>query len=219
MRILVGILIGLVIGFAALYASLYRLDVLPRLALAPGWVLEDQAGTRLTSEDVRGEIVVYSFTYSGNESPERRPESVLAALQEEVNRDDPSIPVRLLTISIDSERDTPAVLQAMAREAGADSARWQFARAEPSVLQNAVRQGFDVYFDRRGDGSFGFDPVFVVVDGTGIIRSRYRFGLPDHASLLDDIRSLTREAEAATGTARLAYEAAHLFSCYSRSSL
>lgn len=219
MRVLSTILIALVVGFAALYASLYRLDVLPRLALAPGWVLESDQGTRLTSEDVRGEIVVYSFSYGGNESPERRPEPVLSDLQRELSLEEPSIPVRILTISIDGDRDSVAVLQTMARRAGADPVRWQFARAEPAVVQNAVRRGFDVYFERQEDGSYRFDPVFVVVDGTGIIRSRYRFGVPDRASLMADIRSLTREAEAATGTARLAYEAAHLFSCYSRSSL
>jgi protein SCO1 len=52
------------------------------------------------------------------------------------------------------------------------------------------------------------------VDGMGIVRSRYRVGLPPADVLLGDLRSVVREASAATGAARLAYEAAHLFQCY-----
>ena len=54
----------------------------------------------------------------------------------------------------------------------------------------------------------------MVVDGLSIVRSRYRVGLPEPEDLVRDLKSVVREAQAASGAARLAYEAAHLFSCY-----
>jgi protein SCO1/2 len=68
----------------------------------------------------------------------------------------------------------------------------------------------------RPDGSIGFDPGFVIVDGWGVIRGDYRY-----QTLSDDADKLTRhlgllatEIRYASGPGAIAYEAAHLFLCY-----
>lgn len=211
-----GLSSGLVLLGFVLYVSLYQLDVLPRLAFAPGWSLVDAQGRRLTSEDLRGQIVLYTFTYTRARDLRRQVLPVMQAVQDRLARTDlGDVPVRLVTISFDAEHDTPAVLAATAERLGADSTRWHFATGSAEAIQQTVGDGFGVYYASQPDGHFAFDPVFVLVDGWGIERARFRFGLPEADDLVDAIRSVAREVQAADGPARLAYQAAHLFSCYS----
>src|SRR5215217_7443517 len=58
----------LLLGILA-FATLQPFQVLPRIGLSPGFALVDQDGQRLTSEDLRGRIVLYNFTYSGCRAP------------------------------------------------------------------------------------------------------------------------------------------------------
>ena len=211
--------VGLVLcaGFVALaavgYAALFRLDVRPRLGFAPGFALTAANGSPLTSEDVRGEITLYTFDYAGNDDPARQTASVFRAVQDALGQEDTTdVPVRLITIAFDG---SPERLREAAGEAEGDGRRWTWATGSDVVLRRTVRDGFGAYYEREPDGSYRFDPTFVVVDGLGIVRARYRLGLPAPEALVADVRSLVREAQSAEGTLGLAYEAAHLFSCYS----
>ena len=65
------------------------------------------------------------------------------------------------------------------------------------------------------DGALEYSPGFMIVDGNGILRREYRWGMPSVEGLLKDLRVIAREANASEGAAKLAYEAAHLFACYS----
>lgn len=211
-RVGLALLAGLVVLAVVGYASLYRLDVRPRLSFAPGFALTADDGTRLTSEDLRGHVVLYTFAPARPE-PQRNPLPVMHAVQAQLDGEDTgAIPVRLVTVVLDTP---PPRLPRLVAEAGADTARWRFATGTPEGLRQAVSEGFGVWYEVQQDGTVDFDPVFVVVDGLGIVRARYRLGLPAPEALLADLRSVVREAQAASGTLSLAYQAAHLFSCYS----
>lgn len=202
---------GLMVLGLALYASLFALGALPRLGFAPGYALTDAQGARLTSEDLRGHVVLYAFA-AADAPPGRDPAPVLRAVQDALaGQEEGSVPVRLVSVVLDAD---PHVLPRVAETAGADPARWLVATADPEPLRTAVRDGFGVWYEKREDGAIAFDPAFVLADGMGIVRARYRVGLPDPERLLADVRSVVREAEASRGAARLAYEAAHLFRCY-----
>jgi cytochrome oxidase Cu insertion factor (SCO1/SenC/PrrC family) len=59
--IFMGVLVVSVLAF-----SLFKpLKVLPRVSLAPGFVFADQTGARKTSDDYRGKLAFYNFTYTG----------------------------------------------------------------------------------------------------------------------------------------------------------
>ncbi|MCS7040866.1 MAG: hypothetical protein NZP34_14765, partial [Caldilineales bacterium] len=60
------------------------------------------------------------------------------------------------------------------------------------------------------------DPVYILVDGWGIIRREYRYRTltPDVDRIVRHIGVLAEEVRNSRGAARLAYEAAHLFLCY-----
>lgn len=212
------LLLGLVAAGAIAFAVFRPIQVLPRMSLAPGFALVDQDGHRLTSEDLRGNIVFYSFGYPGCGEPCGAIAEVMREVREGLAgiAELEGLPVRLVTIAFDGGPDGSDALRIAAAEAGADGSVWSFATAEPEALKTLIGGGFEVYYSPRPDGGYDFDPAFFLVDGWGILRAEYRYGVPKATLLLEDLRLLAREARAAEGAARLAYEAAHLFACYPR---
>lgn len=192
------------------------IQVLPRIALAPGYSFTDQDGARVTSEDMRGSLTLYTFSYSRCQADCADPSRYFASIQDDVAQlDTGGIPVRFVTISFDPAVDTPAVLTEYARRLEADPGQWRFITGDPDQLKNVIGNGFRVYYNREADGTYTFDNSFALVDGWGILRATYR-GAPDPAIVQRDIGLILTEAANSTGVNRFAYEAAHLFLCYPR---
>lgn len=193
-------------------------QVVPRIRLAPSFALLDQNGARLTSEDLRGKFVLYNFTYTRCPAPcyemNATINEIRAGLQEVLP---PEIPLVFVTISFNPAYDTPEVLHAYAQSVGADGVSWVVATAEhPALLKTIIGAGFEVYYEDQTDGSFRFDPRFVLVDGWGIIRGEYRYEtlVSNSERILRHIAVLADEVQNSVGANKLAYEAAHLFMCY-----
>lgn len=203
-----------VIGIVA-FATLRPVQVLPRIALAPGFALTDQNGARLTNEDLRGKIVLYNFTYTQCAGTCPQTSDTMRALQSRLGEiDSGDIPLMLVTISFDPARDTPERLRAYANQVGADAKVWRIATGDATRLKYALGGGFNLYYAPNADGTFTFDPLFALVDGWGIIRAFYKTATPAPERLVRDLRLVAQEARQSTGAARYAYEAAHLFLCY-----
>lgn len=191
------------------------IQVLPRIALSPGFALRDQNGARLTNEDLRGHLVLYNFTYTGCEAPCPQTSLVMQALQARLAQLDlQGLPVNLVTISFDPTRDTPAQLRTYAQRFAAQPDIWHFVSGPATQLKNVIGGGFGVYYQPNPSADFTFEPMFVLVDGTGIVRARYRTATPELAIIERDLSLIASEARNSTGAARFAYEAAHLFLCY-----
>ncbi|MDJ0953359.1 MAG: SCO family protein [Acidimicrobiia bacterium] len=207
----------LIIAAAVAFAVFEPIQVLPRIRIAPGYLLVNQDAETITSEDVRGDIVLYSFTYSdcGDECAEMN--NTVAEVQSRLGEADTGdTDVRFITISFDSERDDPEMLTEYATRLGADTAQWEFATGDPTHLENVVKSGFEVYYQQRSDGTFSFAPVFVLVDGWGVIRGEYRYqtNASDADKIVHHLDILGEEVRNSHGAASLAYEAAHFFLCY-----
>ncbi len=210
-------LLAVVVGGTLAFAIFQPVKVLPRISLAPSLWLTNQDQRSLTSETLRGQIVLYNFTYTRCGERCAAQTSVLRALQQQLaDLNTGSVPVRLVTISFDADHDTPAVLRGFAAGVGADPGQWEFATGDAAALKRAVGGGFQVYYAQAPDGGFEFDPALVLVDGWGIIRAEYRTAAPALDRLLRDIRLVAEEASNSAGVGRYAYEAAHLFLCYAR---
>jgi protein SCO1 len=216
-KLLVGAVLGLMAVFVAVafFAIAQPVRVLPRMALAPGYALVDQNGERLTSEDLRGNIVVYTFLHAGCGDACAEMNRTMRELAEQVgDLDTGGVPLRLVTISVDPEHDTPDHLRSAAPALGADGERWRFVTGDAATVKQVIGGGFGVFYEARPEGGVRFDPAFVLVDGWGITRANNRVGIPGAEVLAGQIRLLANEIRASTGVARYAYEAAHLFSCY-----
>lgn len=209
--------VALIIAAAVAFAVFEPIQVLPRIRLAPGYLLTDQGAAILTSEDVRGDIVLYNFGYSACGTDCAAMNATMIEIQDRIAEVDVGdTDVKFVTISFDAATDTPEVLQQYADSLGADPALWSFASGEPDHLANVVKAGFEAYYQQKEDGSFTFDPVFVLVDGWGVIRGEYRYqtNASDTDKILHHLDILGEEIRNANGAATLAYEAAHFFLCY-----
>lgn len=197
------------------FAILQPVKVRPRIGLAPGYALTDMNGAQLTSEDMRGKLVFYDFTYSncGDLCPQTG--ETMAEVQDLVRgMDTGGLPVEFVTVSFDPDRDTPDRLHQYAAAIGADTDRWHFVTGPADRLKNVIGGGFRVFYEPDGAGGFTFDPTIVLVDGNGIMRGIYERTMPDIATVERDLKLLLTEVQNSTGPGKLVYEAAHLFLCY-----
>jgi protein SCO1/2 len=191
------------------------IKVLPRISLAPAFTLTDQDGQRLTSEELRGRLVLYNFTYTGCAPPCPQTSDDMRQLQQQLTEvETGGLPLELVTISFDPARDTPDRLRAYADGLGADTRTWRFVTGEPAQLKNIIGGGFGIYYNGDENGNYTFDPVFVLVDGWGMVRAVYRTPNLDLGIVARDLRLIVQEVRNSQGVNRYAYEAAHLFLCY-----
>ncbi len=62
-------LLALIVISAFAFKIFQPIQVLPRIRLSPAFDMLDQDWMRLTNEDVRGQMVLYTFTYTNCPSP------------------------------------------------------------------------------------------------------------------------------------------------------
>lgn len=212
------ILAAVLVLAAFAFKILQPIQVVPRIRLAPGFALTDQAGEMLTNEDLRGQFVLYTFFYTRCPEPCNHINEIMQEIQDRLGEIDlGDTPITFVSISIDPAYDTPERLAAYAAAHNADLERWSFATTTNEILlKTIIGSGFEVYYERQTDGSFQFDTAFVLVDGWGIIRSQYKYQtmLPEADRILRHIETIAIENRNSQGIASLAYEAAHLFLCY-----
>jgi protein SCO1/2 len=144
----------------------------------PAFALTDQAGRTLSDRDLRGAPWVANFIFTRCPSACPMLTAKFKALQGEL-RDLRG--VRYVSISVDPEHDTPAVLAAYARRFSADTRRWTFLTGPLEDIERTVIQGFKVHIGKpeaRADHPTLIDIMhgehLVLVDGTGTIRGYYR---------------------------------------------
>ncbi len=197
------------------FAVLQPVKVRPRIGLAPGYAFTDQNGEQLTSEDMRGKLVMYDFTYTNCAAPCLQTAAAMHDVQALAKRmDTAGLLVELVTISFDPEHDSSEQLRRHAAAIGADTDNWHFVTGAADRLKNVIGGGFGVFYEPDGAGGFTFDPTMVLVDGNGIIRAIYERTLPDMQTIERDLNLVVTEVRNSEGPGKLVYEAAHLFLCY-----
>jgi len=212
-----GLLILLIVSAFA-FKILQPIQVLPRITLAPAFTFTDQDGERLTSEDMRGRIVLYTFTYTNCKEPCFNIDKTMQEVQSRLNEVNLNkFKITFVTVSFDPERDSHNTLKTYAESIGADTTQWKFATTtDQTLLKTIIGAGFETYYEQKPDGSFSFDPAFVLVDGWGVVRGEYRYQTEVSTTdrILRHLNVLADELQNSKGSAKLAYEAAHLFLCY-----
>jgi protein SCO1/2 len=215
---LAGALLGLVVVAAVGFAVFEPIQVLPRIRLAPGYALQDQRGQTFTSESVRGALTLYTFAPTGCGSDCDEVNATMSEVGDRVAADVElaTVGFQRVTIALD-DAPTTAELEEAARRSGADGDAWRWIGGDPDRIRTVVGTGFRRFYEVSGsERSVRFDPGFVLVDGSGVIRGEYRYQTiaNDADKLVHHIDILATEIRRADGPAALAYEAAHLFLCY-----
>lgn len=151
-------------------------SALPVLGTAPDFALLDQQGRVVTAGDLRGRVALVDFIYttctdvcplltaSMQQTQERlRAEGLLGGK------------AVLVSLTVDPQRDTPAVLAAYAERFGADAEAWRFLTGNPELVRRLVNDGFKIGTAPGQTGTPGRDIVhgsrIVLVDKQGRIRA------------------------------------------------
>lgn len=172
-----GFLIGIV-TLTAIRPLLRRVpEPPPVLSQLPAFSLVGTDGAPFGSEQLKGQVYVASFFFTSCRSICPGIMKGVARLQDgfaQRNIDG----IRLVSISVDPEHDTPAVLTEYGKSVGADPARWTLLTGDPESVRSLVVDGFKTPLVTPPPGApTPFDIAHtgkvVLVDGKGRIRGYY----------------------------------------------
>ena len=87
--------------------------------------------------------------------------------------------LRVLMISIDSDRDTPAVLGELARKRRIDLSRWTLARADANTVRK-IAATLSIQYRKLPDGEFNHSSVITLLNSDGeIVKQTSTLGSAD----------------------------------------
>ena len=156
----------------------------------------DQNGARFGSQDLQGQVWVAAFFFTRCPTVCPRITARMKAAGEEAKQQ--KIALRLVSISVDPENDTPDVLKAYATKNGLDLARWSLLTGDYEAIKGTTLEGFKIGLEGKADANapdFGIlhGSHLVLVDKAGMIRGYYKSS--DDAEmkkLLEDAAALGR---------------------------
>jgi protein SCO1 len=164
---------------------------LPRIGPAPELSLTTQDGQRLSLKELQGKVVAVTFIYASCADTCPLLTAKMAGLQAALGADfGPK--VFFLSITVDPERDTPAVLQRYAQAHGANLTGWAFLTGTPAEIRQVARQ-YGIYYRKTPRGDVDHTFLTSLVDQSGTLRVQYLGVRFDPDELLRDLQTLVRE--------------------------
>ncbi len=161
---------------------------LPNYGTVPAFTMTDSQGHSFDSKELAGKAWVVDFIYTNCPGPCPRMTSQMHKVEEQVKSDSD---VRLVSISVDPQRDTPPVLNDFARRFGGPTEQWFFLTGSPKTVHMLAYDTFHV-----GDliSKMDHSTKFMLVDKHGNIRGYYSSfeedGIP---AMLKDLTALRHE--------------------------
>ena len=164
---------------------------LARIGPAPAFTLTAQDGRRVSLADCRGKVVAVTFIYTSCVDACPLLTAKMAGLQKRLG---PHFgpKVFFVSITVDPERDTPAVLRRYAEGHGVNPAGWAFLTGSPEEIREVAR-GYGIYYRKQAGGDVDHSFLTSVVDQQGILRVQYAGIRFDPDELLRDIQALVQE--------------------------
>lgn len=118
--------------------ALEKLDVYGRV---PEFSLTERSCRQLTLADLRGKVWVANFIYTQCTETCPIQTAQLARIQAEFAGEES---LRLVSITVDPERDTPAALSRYAERYGAHPDRWLFLTGDKRAIYRLAKEGFSL---------------------------------------------------------------------------
>ena len=170
--------------------------VIPNYGTVPAFQLTNQDGQPFGTEQLNGKIWIVDFIFSTCPGPCPMISSRMADLQKPLEKTD----VRLVSVTVDPEKDTPEVLRGYADKLQAQRGRWDFLTGQKATIYELSQSGFKLPVTEDGDqpGVPVHSTRAVLVDRRGTIRGYYDVLAPDTLTkLVADTHQLLREQPAA----------------------
>ena len=144
---------------------------LPVIGPAPQFTLTSQNRKPVALAELRGRVVAVTFIYTG--CPDICPllTDKMARVQDELGADF-GAKVAFVSITLDPEHDTPAVLKDYAQAWGAKPGAWLFLTGSLAAVRDVTRR-YGVFFQKKGDGSVDHTQLTSLVDAKGEMRVQY----------------------------------------------
>ena len=151
------------------------LEGLNRYGSVPEFSLVERTGKTTTLADLRGKIWVADFIYTTCQDTCPLQSAEMTKLQEQW-KDQTGL--KLVSFSVDPEKDTTEVLSRYAERYQADASRWLFLTGSKEQITRLVQEGFklsaaSLSTEGNADGVILHSPRFVLIDKQGQIRGYY----------------------------------------------
>jgi protein SCO1 len=151
------------------------LEGLQHYGSVPQFSLLERSGKTTTLADLRGSIWIADFIYTACQDTCPMQTAEMAQLQEQWKD---RAGLKLVSFSVDPEKDTTAVLSRYAERYKADAQRWLFLTGAKEEISRLVQEGFRLSaVALPGDGNVGsvimHSPRFVLIDKQAQIRGYY----------------------------------------------
>lgn len=151
--------------------------VLDDIGVVPAFSLVDETGQTFTEEALRGHPTVVDFVFT-------RCDAICPALSFRMQRlqertgDRKGSNIKLVSVTVDPDYDTPARLAEYATRYQADPTRWRFLTGPKDQVTSLVTKTFMIAMDRDGNTKSGAPNIahqgyFILVDGDLHIRGVY----------------------------------------------
>jgi protein SCO1/2 len=144
---------------------------LVKIGPAPKFELVNQDNVKISNETYKDKVYVLEFFFST--CPSICPKMNQSMLQiEKTFFGNPNFGI--VSITIDPEHDTPAVLKAHRELLGVKSSNWNFLTGEKTYIFDLSNKGFNLYAGQNNKvkGGFEHSGLFALIDKNGNIRCR-----------------------------------------------
>jgi len=141
----------------------------------PDFSLVERSGKKITLADLRGKVWIADFIYTQCTDTCSLQTADMAKLQERwINQS----ALRLVSISVDPEHDTPNILTRFAARFHADGQRWLFLTGNKNQIARLVEDGFHLPASaavsrERATPIVLHSPRFILIDRDGRIHGSY----------------------------------------------
>lgn len=173
-------------------------DALPRLGVIPVFSLTNQHNESFGLNDLRGKVWIVNTIFTRCNAICPTLTGGMKQIQSTLDRQPETAEhVRLVSISIDGEHDTPQILRSYAQAFNADPQRWLFLTGAQSDVWPLVQDGLKLPVEEGKPGDemdILHSGKLLLIDRTGVIRGYYD-GLSQggRIELLVDLRKLLDE--------------------------
>jgi len=185
--------IALIAGAGKLFRGSERrgYDETSVIGVVPEFRFTTQEGKTLTRQDLLGKVWVIVFFFTRCPGPCPMMSSRFAEISKELKK---GKDVRLVSLSIDPEHDTPEVLKEYAKRFGADPDRWIFLTGPKNEVEEFTTKGMLQALSNADPTAPVHSTRFLVIDRQGRIRTARKLDEPELVQkLLIDIGNLLRE--------------------------
>ena len=186
LKIYIGIAIFLIITFFVKDSQ--PSQQLPKIGSIPQFEFIDSDGNTVTLDNLKRKVWVADFIFTTCTMACPMMTGNMNLVHKKFKKNDD---VRLVSISVYPEYDTPDVLKEYASQYDADTEKWLFLTGDESSVKNIIKDGFKI-----GD----FEEIifhsekFALVDKNGTIRAYYNgMKSEDMKQLKKDINALLKQ--------------------------